>query len=355
MSRLVALSSALPGRAHPQDEITAAIGPLLTSSPERSALMRRLHAASGVVTRHVALPLADYGGLRSFDDANEHFLRLGTELAAQAAERALAAAGVEPAEVGLVLATTVTGVSAPSIDALVVERLGLPSTVRRVPSFGWGCAGGVAGVATVDDLLAGRPGEVALLVCVELCSLTIQHGDDSTANLVATGLFGDGAAAAVFVGDEHPAASLGARVVDSRSRLYPGTVDQLGWAVGASGLRIVLSAALPDLIEATLAGDVEALLRPHDLKARDVRAWVVHAGGPRILDAVSAALDLDEASLAPSRASLAAVGNLSSASALHVLESILDAGPPPPGPTVMLAFGPGVAAELVLLEWPEVF
>lgn len=357
MSHLVSVAPALPPHVYPQGEITAVIAPLVLADgvpgrPDRRPALDRLHAAAGVTTRHLALPLDAYPGLTSFGLANDHFLRVGTDLAEQAAREALRLAGLRAEEVDFLLFTSVTGIGAPSLDALLVPRLGLREDVKRLPSFGLGCAGGAAGIARVHDYLAGHPDDVALLVSVELCSLTLQRGDDAMANLVSTGLFGDGAAAVVMVGDDHPAGVGTPTVTTTASRLYPGTQDHLGWQVTDGGFRIVLSAGLPDVIATRLADDVAALLEPHDLKARDVATWVVHAGGPKILDAVQEALDLEADALAVSRASLAAVGNLSSASVLHVLAGTLAAPPPPPGSAgVLLAFGPGITAELVLLTW----
>ncbi|WP_264030508.1 type III polyketide synthase [Cellulosimicrobium sp. SH8] len=365
MSRVVAVGTSLPDHAYRQDEISRVTSELLTDDPVRRALTRRLHAHAGVETRHLALPVEDYGGL-TFGSANDTFLALGTDLAERACRAALDDAGLRADEVDHVVLTTVTGVGAPTLDVLVAARLGLRTDVRRTPSFGWGCAGGAAGLARADDLLRGRPRDVALLVAVELCSLTLQRGDPSTANLVASGLFGDGAAAVVLVGDEHPLArrpgpygrsgsgaarARGARLVDSRSHLHPGTTGDLGWRVGDTGFEIVLSARLPELIGAHLLGDVKALLAEHDLEPVDVGAWVVHAGGPRVLDAVRDALGLAEEDLALSRASLRDVGNLSSASVLHVLAATLARPAAPPGtPAVLMAFGPGVSTELVLLR-----
>ena len=365
MSHVLSVSPAVPGRAHPQAEITAAIAPLLLAEDlgqevadgagepsTRRRTLDRLHAACGVRTRHLALPLDQYASLTSFGQANDLFITLGTQLAEQAARTALADAGIAPHEVDFLMFTSVTGVSAPSLDALLVARLGMRTDVRRLPSFGLGCVAGAAGLARVHDYLQGHPDHVALLVSVELCSLTIQHGDDSMANLVSSGLFGDGAAAVVMVGDAHRAAGRAElEVVDSRSRLYPETEDQLGWHVGDSGFRIVLSAGLADVIGAHLEDDVAGLLEEHDLKTRDVTRWVVHAGGPRILEAVQDALDLDDIALTHSRESLATVGNLSSASVLHVLDATVREHPPAGTPGVLLAFGPGVSAEIVLLRW----
>ncbi|MBD5787451.1 type III polyketide synthase [Cellulosimicrobium terreum] len=366
MSRVVAVGTALPARRHLQSEISDVIAPLLTRDRVRGMLAHRLHEHAGVESRHLALPLDEYAGLSTFGAANDLFLTAATDLAAEAARRALAEAGLAPRDVDHVVVTSVTGIGAPSVDVLLAERIGLRADVRRTPSFGWGCAGGAAGLARTDDLLRGRPRDVALLVAVELCSLTLQHGDDSTANLAASGLFGDGAAAVVLVGDEHalarprlPGGTRGtvggahrtARVVDSRSTLHPGTTGDLGWRVGDTGFEVVLSARLPELVGAHLLGDVKALLAEHDLAPAEVPTWVVHAGGPRILDAVRDALDLDEQDLRHSRASLREVGNLSSASVLHVLDATLASSTAPPGSAaVLVAFGPGVSTELVLLR-----
>ena len=376
MSRVVAVAPVLPDHAYPQDEISEVIGPLVTADARRAGLMHRLHSNSGVRKRHLALPLGDYAALGgSFGATNAVFVEQGLLLAERACREALAAAGLEAGDVDHVFTTSVTGVAAPSLDMLLVERLGLRTDVRRTPSFGLGCAGGAGGLARVHDYLAGRPRDVAMLISVELCSLTLQHRDDSPANLVASGPFGDGAAAVVLVGDQHrlarptrlrpaprrpahrhagAARRTGPRpatVLDTRSRIYPGTTDDLGWEVRDSGFAIVLSAHLPDLLRAHLLADVKGLLAEHALTPAQVPTWVVHAGGPKILDAVQAALDLTDDDLRHSRESLAEAGNLSSASVLHVLSRTLEHSSAPSGsPVVLMAFGPGVSTELVLLR-----
>lgn len=366
MSTIAAVAPVLPGWVYPQAEITAELAPLLTGEDRARAVLERIQAGSGIETRHLAMPLGAYRDLRSFTQTNDLFIRLGTDLAERAARDALDAAGLAPHEVDFLLFTSVTGVSAPSLDALLVPRLGLRPDVKRLPSFGLGCAGGAAGLARVHDYLRGHPDHVALLVSVELCSLTLQRDDPSLANVVASGLFGDGASAVVLLGERRGAAwradrgaasSAAPEVIDTRSRIYPGTEGDLGWAVGATGFRIVLSPRVPQVIEANLGEDVAAFLFPYGLKAGDVGSWVVHAGGPKILDAVAQALDLDDGALAASRRSLARAGNLSSSSVLHVLADTIAARAGATAPAgadegVLMAFGPGVAAELVLLRWP---
>src|SRR5690625_2637051 len=200
MVQLLAVGRALPGPPHRQTDLSRIIGPLLTADTSRLELLGRLHAATGVRTRYLVLPPGDYAELGDFGRANDLFLSRGSKLAADACRAALVAAAVPAQDVGFLLFTSVTGVAAPSLDARLVTLLGLRPDVRRMPSVGLGCAGGVAGLARLRDCLRGNPDRVGLLVSLELCSLTLQHRDDSTANLIASGLFGDGAAAVVMAG-----------------------------------------------------------------------------------------------------------------------------------------------------------
>ncbi|MGI4896145.1 MAG: type III polyketide synthase [Janthinobacterium lividum] len=356
-SRVVAIEAVLPAHRYDQAEISAHLAPLLTPDPltapdagrrtgTRRQLLHRLHAASGVAQRHLALPLQSYARLGSFDVTNAAFVEVGLDLAARAVKGALASAGLRPDEVDFLFFTTVTGVAAPSLDALLVPAAGLRPNVKRVPSFGLGCVAGAAGIARVDDYLAGHPEEVGLLVSVELCSLTLQRDDTSVANLVASGLFGDGASAAVLAGSARSARTPGWDVVRSESRLYPGTADALGWDVGSSGFRIVLSPGLPDILARHLGDDVTEFLAPAGgIDAVD--RWVVHPGGPKILQVLETALNLPADALAPSWASLRDVGNLSSSSVLHILAAMpCEAGEV----ALVLGVGPGVSTELVLLR-----
>src|SRR4051795_3878747 len=358
MSVLAGVRSALPQHVYRQEDVTEQLGDVvLGRSRERAekvALLKRLHQAAGVRTRHLVLPLSEYADLGGFGSSNDVFIEEGVRLGERAIRAALNAAGGEPADVDLLMTTSVTGIAAPSLDARLVPRLGLRADVKRVPMFGLGCVAGAAGIARVHDYLQGHPDGVAVLLSVELCSLTFQRDDDSTANLVASGLFGDGAAAVVLVGADR-AAELGLegpRVVATRSRLYPDTERVMGWDIGGSGFRIVLAATVADVVRSYLGDDVEDFLDEHDLKIRDVDTWVAHPGGPKVIDAIVDALSLEPETLDVTRRSLAEIGNLSSSSVLHVLERTLEEALPRRGtPGVLMAMGPGFCAELVLLEW----
>jgi alkylresorcinol/alkylpyrone synthase len=353
MARIVAVAPALPEHVYSQQQITDVIAPMLTADPSRQAVLRRLHGASRVDTRHLVMPIERYRDATTFTESNGKFIEAAADLTSRALADALAASGLEPEDVDYLMFTSVTGISAPSIDAMVMARLGLRADVKRVPMYGLGCVAGAAGIARVDDYLVGHPDDVAVLLAVELCSLTFQPGDDSTANLVATGLFGDGAAAVVMVGDSR-AAAMGARgveVVDTRSRLYPDTEGVIGFNASETGFRIVLTAQVSDVIEGNFGRDTAGLLADSGLDIADVDTWVAHPGGPKVLDSFRASLGLSEHALDRSWESLARVGNLSSVSVLDILATELAEEHAPGSNGLLFALGPGVSAELVLLRW----
>lgn len=349
--KIAAVASALPVHVYPQATLARYLCDEVWR--ERPAVARRLgtlHEHVRVERRHLALPIERYALLRTFDDFNDAWIEAGTELAAQALAAALARAGLSPRDVDVVLLTTVTGVASPSLDARVAQRAGLRPDVKRLPLFGLGCVAGASLLARAADLVRGEPRAVVAALSVELCSLTLQRDDESVANLIATGLFGDGAACAIVVGAGRAAA--GPAIVDSRANLYPDTESAMGWRVGAHGLRIVLSPDVPRLAREHLGADVDALLARHRLARGDVAAWLLHPGGPKVLEAARDALCLADADVELAWESLARAGNLSSASVLLILEATLARRPPPAGAWgVLAAMGPGFCSEAVLLRW----
>jgi len=355
MARIAAVAPALPPYRYSQAEIAEAIAPLISKDPSKQAVLRRLYRSSRVETRHLVMPLERYAEETTFGLSNALFVEAAVDLAAEALTAALAASALVPSDVDYIMFTTVTGLSAMSVEGLLVARLGLRTDVKRVPMYGLGCVAGASGIARVADYLDGHPDDVGVLVSVELCSLTLQRGDDSMANMVASALFADGAAAVVMVGDGRAKRMpvTGPDVVATRSQLYPGTEDVIGFLTTETGFRIVLSPRVAEVIEQNLDTDVLAFLDSYGLDPGRVGTWIVHPGGPRVLEAVQQTLGLAEDALANSWRSLAAIGNLSSSSVLHILSTELESGGTAGENVVLFALGPGVSAQLVLMRWPR--
>ena len=332
MTRIVAVAPVLPAYAYSQAEITRELAPLISPDPSRRAVLERMHAGSRIGTRHTALPLEQYRELGGFREANDVFIEQATNLAELALRTALDEAGLTASDVDFVFFTSVTGIAAPSIDALLVPRLGLRPDVKRLPTFGLGCVAGAAGLARVHDYLVGHPTEVGVLLSVELCSLTLQRDDATIANFVATGLFGDGAAAVVLVGDDRP--EPGIEVVDTRSAFFPETTDVIGWNIGGTGFEIVLTSGVADVIERhfpPVVADFLADQPPHDRRRRRLgRASRRPAGARGVRGGARGGRRGD---FARSWEALEQVGNLSSAAVLHVLAAT-DAGARHPRPAV---------------------
>jgi len=354
MTCLAAVHAVLPAHRYPQDKITEAFVEHVLGDGTSHEVARRIHTNTRVGSRYLALPLEEYRRLTDFTAANDAYLEAAVELGAAAVTGALQAAGIGADEVDIVFSTTITGLAVPSLEARIAARVGFRRDIKRVPLFGLGCVAGAAGIARLHDYLHGWPDHVGILLSVELCSLTVQRADTSMANLVASGLFGDGAAAVVAIGSDRADRQGvdGPRVLATRSHLYPGTEGVMGWNIGSDGFGIVLTAEVPELVHRYLGPDIRAMLAGHGLSVDDVGAWVSHPGGPKIIEAIEAELGVGPQALEMTWRSLAEVGNLSSASVLHVLRDTLRDRPPPAGsPGMLMAMGPGFSSELVLLRW----
>jgi alkylresorcinol/alkylpyrone synthase len=340
---IAAAAVEFPSQRHSQDEVIAALTTF--AGPE----FQRFAASSGVQSRHLALPLERYAKLSGFTEANQAYLEVALDIGERALLSALDTAKIRPSDVDIVFSTTVTGLAVPTLEARLAARIGLRQDIKRVPLFGLGCVAGAAGVARMNDYLRAYPNETAVLLAVELCSLTMQQNDLSVANLVAASLFGDGGAAVIARGAGRQ--STGPQILASRSRLYPDTENVMGWDIGTDGFRIVLSAEVANVAEKYLGEDVRLFLAEFGLSTTDIASWVCHPGGPKVIEAVEQVLDLPDTALDRTRKSLRDNGNLSSVSVLDVLRANL-AEPPAPGSLgMMIAMGPGFCSELVLLRW----
>jgi len=348
--RIASAATALPKHRYDQDTILGALNLHWADKLDEPDMLDRLHARTGVKTRSLVLPITAYPELKNWGEANQIWIDAACELGESAIRAALQRAGLSVSDPAALFFVSISGVASPSIDAKLINRMGLNRNIKRVPIFGLGCVAGAAGIARAADYVRAFPDEVAVLLSVELCSLTIQRDDLSTANLISSGLFGDGAAAVVVCGDRRPCK--GPRILATKSVFYPETEDVMGWDIGHTGFRIVLSKEVPNMVYKHLAGDIDAFLADHGLRRSDVGAWVMHTGGPAILTATENALALNDGALAASWDCLSRVGNLSSSSVLFVLEEFLERRKPAPGTYGLLAaMGPGFCSELVLLQW----
>jgi len=348
--QIVGIASAFPEHYYPQELLVEELQQYWGDRIKNPATLRRLHRHVGVDGRYLALPKGDYLTMKTWGEANRHWIRVATELGERALTDALSAAGLRPQDLNALFFTSVTGISSPSIDALLMNKMGLCRNTRRVPIFGLGCVAGAAGISRAADYVKAHPGHVAALLSVELCSLTLQRDDLSMANLISSGLFGDGAAAVIVAGAECGLA--GPAIAATQSVFYPETEEMMGWDISEKGFRIVLSREVPNLVRKNLARDVDAFLATRGLTRADIGSWVLHTGGPKILEATAEALGLTNGQLDVSWQCLRRTGNLSSASVLVVLEEVMKNRRPEPGTVgVLAAMGPGFCSEFVLLRW----
>ncbi|HSR68059.1 MAG TPA: 3-oxoacyl-[acyl-carrier-protein] synthase III C-terminal domain-containing protein [Acidobacteriota bacterium] len=305
-----------------------------------------------VKTRHLCVPLQWYDSRHSFTDTNGEYIRWARKLGRQAAQECLQRAGRSPGDVDHLIFVSTSGLSTPSIDAHLINEMGFDAHVRRTPVFGLGCAGGAAGLSRLLDL-SRVPGQgCVLLVSVELCSLTFQFHDFSKANLVASSLFSDGAAAVLVCSGSQANGARCPRIVASHSTLWPDTMDVMGWDFSEHGLGVIFSRRIPTLIGDRIRDNIAQFLERQGLGLSDLSHFLVHPGGAKILQVLAEVLELKEEQLAHSRWVLENYGNMSSPTLLFILERFQRLSNPRKGDYgLAAAFGPGFSSELILLQW----
>jgi alkylresorcinol/alkylpyrone synthase len=313
----------------------------------KKALFDRLSGVfdnAGIARRHIVAPPDWYMASHGWRDRNALYLEATESLFIEAASAAIQKSGLMPEQIDGVVTVSTTGIATPSLEARVSRRVGLRSDVRRVPVFGLGCAGGVSGLSLAARLATADPGSHWLMVTVETCSISIQLNSDDPAAIVATALFGDGAAAAVVTSGLHSLA----RITGSAEKLWPDTLRIMGWEVEDPGLAVVFDRAIPPFIEAELAGAVDEMCAAMGIRREDISRLCSHPGGVKVIDAIETALDLPQGELNLEREVLHDYGNMSAPTVLFVLERLLERGLPQR--TLMTAFGPGFTCAGLLLE-----
>jgi alkylresorcinol/alkylpyrone synthase len=348
--RVIGAGSAFPENTYEQQAITSALKETWQSQLDKPEVLDRLHSRCGVKRRHLVLPLEAYDRVTTWGQANDLWIGAAQTLGLDAICRAITPLGIAPRDIDALFFVSVTGVASPSIDARLVNRMGLSPNIKRMPMFGLGCVAGAAGLARAADYVRGFPDQIAVVLAVELCSLTWQRDDVSVANMISTGLFGDGAAAAVVAGRDTD--FCGPEIVATKSVFYPGSEDVMGWDISETGFHIVLSPDVPKVIRENLSRDVDTFLAESGLRRSDVASWIIHTGGPKVLEAVEDSLELAPDALKLSWECLRQMGNLSSASVLVVLQEVLAHHRGKTGSySILAAMGPGFCSELLLLRW----
>lgn len=375
-SFIAATATALPSHYYSQDELIAAFREMWAGRHYNLDRLEQFHRNVLVGGRHLALTIPEYAELKGFEESNAAWTRVALDLGERVVNDLLESTELAPRDIQQLVFTTITGLAVPSIEARLMNRIDFATSLKRVPLFGLGCLAGAAGIARLHDYLEGHPTEAGILLSVELCSLTLQRDDFSIPNIISSGLFGDGAAAVLMTGSEHPLALAAAnslspageksmpevagipvgrlpQVVDSRSIFFPDSERVMGWDIVDTGFKIVLSSDVAPFAREHLRPGLESFLSEHGLEIGDIGTWVAHPGGPKVIEGMAEGLELAPDALALSLDSLARVGNLSSASVLFVLRETLKTKEPAPGSYgILLAMGPAFCAEAVLLRWP---
>ena len=313
----------------------------------KKALFDRLSGVfdnAGIARRHIVAPIEWYVKPHGWQDRNSVYLEAGEDLLVEAATAAIEKAGLKPDDIDGVVTVSTTGIATPSLEARASARIGLRENVRRVPVFGLGCAGGVNGLSIASRLALADPGSIWLFVTVETCSISIRLDSDDPAAVVATALFGDGAAAAVVTSGRHSLAHITA----SAEKLWPDTLRIMGWDVEDPGLAVVFDRAIPPFVEEQLAEAIDEMCKEMGTSRSEIDRFCCHPGGVKVIDAIESALELNQGELNLEREVLRDLGNMSAPTVLFVLERLIDRGLP--DTVMMTAFGPGFTCAGLLLE-----
>jgi alkylresorcinol/alkylpyrone synthase len=352
---IVGTGTALPNNQYSQEVLTSALADYWGDNIQNTEPLYRLHSRVAVSNRHLAFPIQKYYEFDTWGQKNSAWLEVSEILGEKAIDAAIARAGIERIDIDALVIVSVTGIASPSLDARLINRMGLREDIKRTPIFGVGCVGGALGLTRVADYVKAYPNQNAVLLAVELCSLTLMRDDVTIVNLIATGLFGDGAAAVVVSGqDARPIKANNAitKIEATGSYFYKNTEKIMGWDISEAGFKIVLSQQLMELIKDNLAKNVDHFLAKYSLSRKDISHWLLHTGGPHVLNAMTEALNLDKNDVQRSWDSLDKIGNLSSASILFVLDDfVLNVKPVPGSYGILLAMGPGFCSEMLLLKW----
>jgi alkylresorcinol/alkylpyrone synthase len=348
LPRLTAIATAVPPYELDQKDVARRVRAVFSQEAVVERLLPVFENA-GIERRFSCVPIEWYYDSHGWPDRNAVYLDSAVTLLERAARKALDRAGLSPEDVDAIVVNSTTGIATPSLDALLMERMPFKRTTRRLPIFGLGCAGGVLGLARAAMVARERPGTTVLFLVIELCAISFRRDDVSKSNIVATALFGDGAAAAVIESRD----SAWPAIAASGEYLFEDSLDVMGWEVAGDGLKAIFSRDIPALVESRFRGIIDAYLAESGLTMRDVDRILCHPGGTKVLAALEHVFDLEDGALADSRAILREYGNMSAATVMFVLNRAMEQGALHDGEwrrALVTAMGPGFSAAFVTLE-----
>jgi alkylresorcinol/alkylpyrone synthase len=345
--RLLAVTTAVPQYPLHQEDVIERVKLLFGRSPDLDRLLP-VFLNTGIHRRYSCVPLEWYDRAHGWPERNRIYLDSALDLLEQATRQVLRLTGCQENDIDSIVVVSTTGIATPSLDALLMERMGLRRTVRRLPIFGLGCAGGVLGLGHAASQAAVAPGKMVLFLVVELCALSFRRDDWSKSNIVATALFGDGAAAALLSTDgEGPA------MVAAGEHTWPGSLDVMGWEVADDGLRAIFSRDIPNLVTSRLRDAASQFLGRHGLSIDKMDRFVCHPGGAKVIGALEHAFGLAQGALVEARAVLRDYGNMSASTVMFVLDRMLAKARMTEASwerALMNALGPGFTAGFLVLD-----
>jgi alkylresorcinol/alkylpyrone synthase len=341
---LVSLATSVPPHLFHQDEILKSARAVMADRYSQFETLASLFANTGIRHRYGVKPMEWYLERRGWPERTQAFLEGAESLFLDVARKAIANADLAPADIDTVVTVCSTGIATPTLEARVASKLGFRTDISRVPIFGLGCAGGVSGLSIASRLAQARPGTNVLLVALELCTLAVRHDELTKANVVAASLFGDGAAAVVLRAGDGGAT----RVEATGEKLWPDTLDVMGWSVDPEGFGVIFQRTIPDFVRDNLGPAVAEILARMELSIDDIDRFVCHPGGTKVIIALEHALALDQGALDHEREVIADYGNMSAPTVLFVLERLRAHGLPKR--SLLTSLGPGFTASCVALR-----
>ncbi|MBC9782953.1 type III polyketide synthase [Heliobacterium chlorum] len=358
MARILSVGTAVPQYVFRQDEVRQVVRKRFASAFRDIDRLLPVFEHASIDTRYFCVPMDWYGADHSFAEKNRLYVENAISLSVEAIKKCLQKAKVVPQDIDCILFVSTTGLSTPSIDAHIANILEMKPSIRRLPLWGLGCAGGTAGLARGAELARAYPGSLVLVVSVELCGLTFLGGDLSKSNLIATSLFGDGAAALLLTTEPNDPLSPPQgtsnglpRLIASQSTLWPDTVDIMGWELTDAGLKVIFSRDIPSFVQKWIPDAVDSFLAAQQLTRNDITRIIPHPGGMKVIQAYEESLRIKSELTYHAREVLRNYGNMSSATVLFVLEKTIADKVGEGEYGLMTALGPGFSSELVLLQW----